>query len=161
MKIKQLKVLCNDVLHQQALDKTGYWGKAGAGCLIYCKENNKFLLAHRSAYVLEPNTYGIFGGAIDPKENPKTAALRELKEETGYTKKPLSIELLYKFEDKKVGFIYYNYLVVIEKEFKPVLDWENQGYIWCDLNKWPKPLHPKVAEMLKASNKKLIKIVSD
>jgi 8-oxo-dGTP pyrophosphatase MutT (NUDIX family) len=158
MKIKQLKVIASDTLHQQTLDETGYWGKAGAGCLVYCKENKKFLFAHRSAYVLEPNTYGMFGGAIDPNENPLKAALRELKEEAGYTGKTES-KLINVFKDTKVGFIFYNYLVIIEKEFTPKLDWESQGYKWCSFNKWPTPTHPKVKIMLSSNSDKIKKLI--
>jgi len=46
----------NDYEHQQELEKTGFWGKRAAGCLFYAKDTGRYLIAHRSNYVLEPNT---------------------------------------------------------------------------------------------------------
>lgn len=52
-------IIENDYEHQKELNKTGFWGKQGAGCIFYAKDTNRYLIAHRSRYVLEPNTWGI------------------------------------------------------------------------------------------------------
>jgi len=39
------------------------------------------------------------------------------------------------------GFTYYNYLAIVEHEFKPVLNWETQDYRWVEWGDWPEPLH--------------------
>ena len=46
-------------------------------------DTGRILLPHRSQAVEQPGTWGTWGGAIDGKEQPKTAALRELREEAG------------------------------------------------------------------------------
>lgn len=33
-----------DDLHQQSLDETGYWGRAGAGCLVYAMSTGRVLV---------------------------------------------------------------------------------------------------------------------
>lgn len=127
-----------DSNHFSALEKTGFFGKKGAGCIFVAEDTGRFLLAHRSQYVEQPGTWGGFGGAINSKEEPEEAVRREVKEETGYSG-DFEIEPLFVFE--KDSFKYYNFLAVVEHEFKPVLDWENQGYQWCDFGEWPEPLH--------------------
>lgn len=146
-RIKKLPVIANDVEHQKALDSTGFWGKAGAGCLVYNLRDKKFLFLKRSPYVLEPNTWGFPGGAIDVNETPQTTALRELKEETNFVGRPRDVFLLYKFIHSS-GFTYSTFLVIVDKPFPVRLDWESTAYKWVELDMWPTPLHPKVKEML-------------
>lgn len=129
----------NESLHNKALRDTGFWGSQGAGCIFYSEATGKFLVAKRSKHVEQPNTWGTWGGAIDPGEDPKQGLLREIREETGFKEKPKKVVHLYTF--KKGTFKYHNYLVVIPKEFKPKLDWENAGFKWVDYGDWPKPMH--------------------
>ncbi len=124
--------------HAHALLKTGFWGSSGAGCLFLALDTRRFLVAHRSPYVEQPGTWGTWGGAIDRGENPLDAVKREIREETGYVGQA-AIEPLFVF--KKDTFQYYNFLAIVEREFTPRLDWENQGYIWCEFGQWPEPLH--------------------
>lgn len=127
--------------HNKSLQQTGFWGKVGAGGLILSKNTGKFLLAHRSSYVEQPDTWGIWGGAINKKTTPKQAVKEEIMEETGYTGK-LSLIPLYIFIDPKgSGFKYYNFLAIVEDEFTPQLNWETSEYKWCTFGEWPNPLH--------------------
>lgn len=129
----------HDAEHQQHLDATGFWGKQGAGCIFLAKDTGRFCVAHRSAYVEQPNTWGVWGGALDPKETPKSGVLREVREETGYQGK---VELLPLFVFKHTsGFHYSNFLAIVDKEFTPKLDWENKGFEWCEYGDWPSPMH--------------------
>ena len=41
-------------------------------------------------------------------------------------------------------FQYNTYVLLIDKEFIPVLNNEHEGYAWCNYNSWPKPLHQGV-----------------
>lgn len=150
----------NDNDHQDALDRTGFWGRAGAGCIILAKTTGRILLAHRSEDVEQPHTWGSWGGAIDAGEDPATAVRREVSEETGYHE-PVEVIPLFIFSSGT--FRYYNFLVVIEHEFEPELNWETQGYEWCEWGKWPTPLHFGLISLFKdaASVQKIKKEIMD
>lgn len=137
----------DDSEHRRELAKTGFWGKRAAGSILYARETGRFCLAHRSEYVQEPSTWGMWGGAIDSDEDPTDAAIRELEEETGYSDS-VQLEHLWTFEHSS-GFTYTNFVAIVEDEFRPRMDWETQGFRWFEYGDWPKPLHPGVVTMLK------------
>ena len=140
----------NHEAHKAALEETGFWGRQGAGCLILAKSTGRILVAHRSGAVQEPNTWGTWGGAIDIDEDPKSAVLRELKEESGYAGKVLSTDPLFVF--KSGSFSYHNFLITVPEEFIPKLDWETQGYKWCaSLRSIPRPRHAGLVALLNNS----------
>lgn len=128
----------DDKIHEKQLDKTGFWGKRGAGCLVVCSATKRMLLGKRSKDIEQPLEWAGFGGAIDSKENTKDAALRELREETGFagtaTLSPL-------FVFRANGFSFYNYLAIVDREFKPKLDWETSDAKWFSWKAMPSPLH--------------------
>jgi len=136
----QTKSSLDDVTHAEALDKTGFWGTRGAGCLILCRSTGRFLLGKRSKEVDEPLTWGGFGGAIDSTENPSEAALREVQEETGLPESatPALVPL---FVFRCGTFEFHNYLAVVESEFAPVLDWETTRAGWYEWQRFPGPAH--------------------
>lgn len=134
----------NDEAHIEAREKTGFWGKRGAGAVILALDTGKLLIAHRGAKVEEPHTWGGWGGAIDEGEDAEEGAKREVQEEMGKIdiKEVVS---LFVFKDKKSSFKYHNFLFVVEKEFKPKKlkksGWENEGHKWVKFGDWPKPVH--------------------
>jgi 8-oxo-dGTP pyrophosphatase MutT (NUDIX family) len=136
----------DDSDHQQQLQKTGFWGRQGAGCLFLAMDTKRLCINHRSRQVEEPGTWGTWGGAIDSGENPEVALKREVREEAGYNGK-MKLVPLYVFKHSS-GFTYYNYLALVETEFTPVMDWETQGFKWVEYGKWPKPLHPGLKLLL-------------
>lgn len=151
----------SDIEHGEALEKTGYWGKAGAGAIIFSRKTKRFLIGLRSRLVEQPHTWGTFGGAIDPNENVKNALLREIKEELSKDLSDSEIISLYRFEDKSVGFVYYNFLLIVEDEFNPILDWENDDAQWFNFGEWPKPLHFGLEKVLNDSySKNLLRNIS-
>lgn len=119
-------------LHLQAFCETGYWGRAGAGCLVYALSTGRLLFPMRSDHVLEPRTWGTWGGAVDPDEDLVAAAIRELCEEAGLSPDAvLDVVPSYRFADPGAGFFYQNFLVVVADEFEPVLNWESSGSLWA------------------------------
>ena len=58
-------IIENDSEHRAELNRTGFWGKQGAGCIILAKDTGRICLPHRSQYVEQPGTWGTWGGAID------------------------------------------------------------------------------------------------
>jgi 8-oxo-dGTP pyrophosphatase MutT (NUDIX family) len=124
--------------HFDALHRTGFFGAAGAGCIFFARSTGRILIAHRSQAVEQPGTWGGWGGAINRGEDPEQAVRREVGEETGYHG---HYDLIPLYVFKKDTFRYYNYMIEVEEEFRPVLDWETQGYEWCEWGDWPQPLH--------------------
>lgn len=125
--------------HWEAKRQTGFYGAQAAGCVVLARSTGRILLAHRSAMVDQPGTWGNWGGAIDRGEDPKEAAVREVQEEAGYRGEIIAVEPLYVFA--KGTFRYFNFLVVVPDEFKPRLNWEADGAKWCEVGQWPQPLH--------------------
>lgn len=110
------------------ITSTGRWGNTGAGVLPFCSETKRFLLSYRSEYVLEPHTWGIWGGKVDDEDmdNIEETAVREFQEETRYNE---NIHLIPSYIYKEKGFTYYNFIGIVESEFEPVLDWENEKHV--------------------------------
>lgn len=117
-----------DLEHADALARTGFWGNHGAGAIVMARSTGRVLLAHRSEEVQQPGTWGSWGGAIDPQEDPVVAVHRELQEEAGYTATILDTLPLYVF--RKNDFTYRNFLIITPDEFTPVLNWESQDARW-------------------------------
>lgn len=157
MKTFKIWLIENDMQHSDALKTTGFWGKQGAGSIVLAKNTGRILLPHRSQYVQEPNTWGVWGGAIDNNEDPQEAAKRELEEEAGYhgniSMIPLSVF-------QKGSFKYYNFLAIVEDEFAPNLNWETQGYKWVTLDDLPKPLHFGLQYLLSQDLHKIQKLIA-
>ena len=126
--------------HRRHLRKTGFWGRRAAGCLFLARTSSRLCFALRSKHALDPHTYGTWGGAIDGNESPARAVVREIREETGYGVGEQDLTPLFVFR-KGDQFEYHNFLVTVEAEFAPVLNWENSGFIWAGIDKWPEPLH--------------------
>jgi 8-oxo-dGTP pyrophosphatase MutT (NUDIX family) len=137
----------------EAREDGDYWGNIGAGVLPICTTTGRILLAHRSPYVYEPNTYNVWGGKIDEEDGEtesdvKDVAKREFIEETQYDG---NIKLIgsYVFYDKNV-FTYYNFIGLIDEEFKPKLNWETQDYEWLTYEEFLKiePKHFGLKELI-------------
>ena len=67
----------------------------GAVGIIAITRENKVVLVKQYRKAIEKELWEIPAGKIEPGENPKESAMRELKEETGYSAQ--SIKLLHKF----------------------------------------------------------------
>lgn len=133
-----------DTSHQTALEETGFWGRQGAGLMILCEKTGRFLLPLRSEEVLEPSTWGTWGGAINDGEDPKEAALREMTEEIGVQINPKEIYELYVFSSG--NFRYTTFIAIVDHEFTLDLSdrdqfWETEKSQWFKLQNFPKNLH--------------------
>lgn len=145
--------------HASAGDSKEFWGNRGAGILPLSKSTGRVLLVLRSQYVNEPGTWGMPGGKIDSEsEPPKSAAKREMEEEVGYGG---AVEIIPLYVFKAKNFKFYNFLGLIDDEFQPVLDWENDDAKWFDLDNLPKKLHFGIRAMLDNSKPLIEKIRKD
>jgi len=136
------------------------WGRAAAGIVFVAEDHHpagrsrkphrRVLLTHRSAHVLEPHTWGIPGGKIDPDDDDAAeAALREAIEELG----PIALEMFEEAGDivcvryEESNFTYHNFIAVVpavyaiwEEQggpFRVELNWENDEVEWYKLNELP------------------------
>jgi 8-oxo-dGTP pyrophosphatase MutT (NUDIX family) len=140
-------IIESDWDHQQALNQTGFWGRRAAGALFIALDTGRLGLDHRSAAVLEPGTWGVSGGAIDPNEKIQTALAREVMEELGVNISNVPLEPLDVFEAK--GFSYTTFLAPVPHEFKVThTSWESDGFEWFAFDELPDNLHPGVRTTL-------------
>jgi 8-oxo-dGTP pyrophosphatase MutT (NUDIX family) len=115
----------------------------GVGTFIYSISTHRylFLLRNSTKYA---GTWGLAGGKIDANEQILDSLTRELKEELGYEFQDVKVIPIEKFTSDNGNFAYHTFLIPIEEEFVPILNYEHRGYSWVSLEDHPKPLHPGV-----------------
>lgn len=106
-------------------------GKLGAGVLPISLNTGRILVAYRGSEVYEPNTWAVWGGKVEDYEHMEEAVRRELCEETGYCD-DMELIKIYIYSEK--NFTYHNYIGLINDEFIPELNWENEYYKWVNIN---------------------------
>ena len=115
--------------------------KTGVGTLIVSIKTKRVLLNMRAGHKTHGMMWALFGGMMEPNEQPKEALLRELTEEMNSIP---DIEKIYPFDvyqSKDKHFKYISFVTVVEEEFIPELNSESCGYGWFDLSSWPRPMH--------------------
>jgi len=122
-----------------------------SGGLFLAKETGRFLFLLRSQGKTA-GTWGFVGGKKEPNDiTPYDALTREIQEEVGKTptiKKIIPLEL---FVSNDQNFQYNTYVLLVDREFIPILNEEHSGYAWSNYDSYPKPLHQAVKSSL--SNK--------
>jgi 8-oxo-dGTP pyrophosphatase MutT (NUDIX family) len=114
------------------------------GGLFLSKETKRFLLLLRTQGKTA-GTWGLVGGKKEPSDGTTVDALRrEISEEIGFSPDIEKIIPLELFVSNDQNFQYNTYVLIVEKEFIPVLNSEHSGYAWCEYDAWPKPLHQGV-----------------
>ena len=113
----------------------------GVGTFIYSRSTQRYLFLLRDGDKYS-GTWGLAGGKIDPGEHLLTSLNRELTEELGYNFQYIKVIPLEKFTSENNKFVYNTFVVPVEGEFVPLLNFEHRGYCWVRLEDHPKPLHP-------------------
>ena len=122
----------------------------GVGAIIVSEESGKVLTVLRSPKESHPNTWTFAGGRSESEESPSDTLIRELKEELQLIKFK-KILPLHRYQSRSKDFVYDTFIVLVNKEFVPVLNWENCGYAWTYIDNLPGPLHPKTRQMMNSS----------
>jgi 8-oxo-dGTP pyrophosphatase MutT (NUDIX family) len=129
-----------------------------SGGLFLSKSTKRFLLLHRTQG-RTAGTWGFVGGKKEPTDaTPFNALMREISEEIGKVpdiKKIVPLEL---FTSNDQNFHYNTYIILVDNEFIPSLNYEHSGYAWVNYENWPKPLHQGVKNTL---NSKTVKAKLD
>lgn len=125
----------------------------GVGAIIVSEHTGNVLTVLRSSKESYPNTWTFAGGRVERNEAPAEALTRELGEELSLTnfKKILP---LHRYQSRSRDFVYDTYIVLVDNEFVPELNWENSGYAWTDIDNLPGPLHPKTKQMINSARLK-------
>jgi len=126
----------------------------GVGGIIVSEQTGRVLTVLRSSKESNPHTWTFAGGKLNAEESSVNALTRELEEELQLTKIK-KILPLHRYKSRSEDFIYDTFIVLVNKEFIPELNWENSGYSWTDIDDLPNPLHPKTRKMI--SSARLIK----
>ena len=132
------------------------------GATFLAQDTKRIIFNLRSRSVSHSGKWSFGGGKLESGETPIQALKREIKEEIGFTPEMLKIHPLDVFlsEDKK--FMYHTFVIITPTEFKPKINHESKAYKWCNINKFPKPLHQGARKTLLDKNnvKKLQLIVN-
>lgn len=128
-----------------------------SGGLILARETKRFLFLLRN----KENTWGFVGGGKEPSDKTVFEALiREMSEEIGEyptIEKTVPLEL---YTSNDGEFHYHTYVLIVEKEFIPQLNYEHNGYSWVNYETWPKPLHQAVRTSLNnRANKTKLEVI--
>ena len=111
------------------------------GAIIYATSTNRvlFLLRNTERY---NDTWGLAGGKVEGEETIIEALRRELLEEIDFDLINTKLVPLELFTSRDNKFQYHTFVCIVDEEFIPNLNDEHKGYCWCNINNYPKPLHP-------------------
>jgi len=126
-----------------------------SGGLFLAKETKRFLFLQRTSGKTA-GTWSLVGGKKEPQDLTLVDALdREIKEEIGFVPKIKKIIPLELFISRDDNFQYNTYILIVDKEFIPVLNHEHSAYAWCNFNAWPRPLHQSLKQTLLSKNNRI------
>lgn len=140
--------MVNNAKFVEGFNGASYFGERGAaGSIVLSQKTGRLMLGRRSEDVLEPGTWGTWGGAIEEGSNPARAAVDELFEESGFEGK-MRLEPLSVFRSPDGKFAYHNFVTVVDDEYTPWANHETDGHQWFELGEWPDPLHYGMESLL-------------
>jgi 8-oxo-dGTP pyrophosphatase MutT (NUDIX family) len=125
-----------------------------SGGLFLSKDTKRFLFLLRNKGKTA-KTWGFVGGKKDPIDlTPYDTLTREIREEIGFLPNIEKLIPLEQYTSQDQKFNYNTYILIVDKEFIPILNEEHISYAWSSYDGFPKPLHQGVKSSL---NSKAIK----
>ena len=130
-----------------------------SGGIILAKNTKRFLFLLRN----KEDVWGFVGGQRESTDQTPIETLnREINEEVGSVANIEKIIPLELYISKDEKFFYNTYILIVDKEFVPMLNGEHQGYAWVNYGNWPRPLHQAVKTSLNnKSNKTKLEVILD
>lgn len=119
-----------------------------AGALFKAEDTGRYLFVLRSSKTSYPSRWSLVGGKVHYNEEILEGLTREIKEEIGFVPKITKWCPFNCFTSMDNKFQYHSCLLLTPKEFLPKLNNENDGFCWVYLDYTPKPLHPRLREVL-------------
>jgi len=129
-----------------------------AGALFFARDTGRFLFLHRTQSK-HSRVWGLAGGTAESGETAWQACEREIAEEIGFQtiEKIIPLE---RFTSRDGKFEYHTYVCVVNEEFRPLLNYEHDGYAWVNYGAWTHPLHYGVKKTVnKKVNQSKIKLL--
>lgn len=124
-------------------------GADKAAGLVYVEPGGKVLLLKRAPTEENFASHWAFpGGKADAGETADQAATREAQEEIGMS--PEGKRSLLSKVKTPTGMIFHTFRHDVPEQFEPKLNPEHTEHAWASLDALPEPLHPRVADTLKA-----------
>jgi 8-oxo-dGTP pyrophosphatase MutT (NUDIX family) len=118
------------------------------GGLFLSKETKRFLFLLRNKGKTA-GSWGFVGGKKEPIDlTPYDTLTREITEELGILPKIEKVIPIEQYTSRDQTFNYNTYILLVEKEFMPILNDEHCSYAWCSYDGFPKPLHQGVRSSL-------------
>jgi 8-oxo-dGTP pyrophosphatase MutT (NUDIX family) len=111
-----------------------------SGALFYSINTKRFLFLQRTDKKTK-GLWGLVGGRNKFQESAFEGLKREVSEEIGSFptfKKVIPLELFTSNDEK---FFFNTYVIAVQDEFIPKLNYEHSSYAWCAFECWPKNLH--------------------
>ena len=130
-----------------------------AGALFKAEDTNRYLFMLRSSKSSYPSRWSLVGGKVHYDEEILEGLTREITEELGFLPEITKWCPFNCFISMDKKFQYHSVLMLTPDEFIPNLNSENDGYAWVNIENPPKPLHPRLREVL--TSEVLIKSIKD
>lgn len=112
-----------------------------SGVLIYCPTTKRVLLVKRSSELDCPNMWALISGGIEENETPLRSIKREIVEELQFDPN----KIFYRFiEVESKHNVFYYFQGIVDEEFTPILNDENEDYGWFNEDSLPSPLYPNL-----------------
>lgn len=155
------------VVTRDELEELGYEGPMsnreeyhlfGAGCLVLARASRRLLIPRRRAGIPDGGLWSTFGGYLQDYRYPKQAMLQHLEEQAGlsggnpysggHTNGAPGMYPLMTFHDLDSRFLYYNFLVVVDREFQPRIGQDMDHAEWFEVGTIPQPADRNLQALL-------------